>query len=101
MSSKALRGPHFFMFISCLAAVMGCSRKHEGIMVWAWLQRSSDAPEHERNYALGMDALVTVCPGDRMHLEHERCCSMGMDTVVTVCTWKTNDMMEVDRARPV
>ena len=54
--------------------------------------------EHERNYGLGMDALVTVyalgtrtklcfrhgCSGHRMLLEHERNYDLGMDPLVTV-----------------
>ena len=59
--------------------------------------------EHERNYSLGMDALVTLCSGkrtelwfghgcsgDRLLLEHERYHCFGMDVLMTVCTWNTN-----------
>ena len=81
--------------------------------------------EHERDYALGMDAVVTVCSwntneimiwawmlwspyalgtrtrlcfghgcsGHRMLLEHERDYALGMDAVVTVCSWNTNEIM--------
>ena len=55
--------------------------------------------KHERNYGLGMDALVTVrsrntngimslhgCFGDRMLLKHERNYGLGMDALVTVCS---------------
>ena len=42
--------------------------------------------EHERNYALGMDALVTV-------FEHERNYALGMDALVTVCSWNTKGIM--------
>ena len=81
--------------------------------------------EHERNYGLGMDALVTVsswntngsmiwawmlwspyalgtrtelwfghgCSGHRMLLEHERNYSLGLDALVTVCSWNTNGIM--------
>ena len=44
--------------------------------------------EHERNYDLGMDALVTP-----MLLEHERNYDLGMDALVTVCSWNTNGIM--------
>ena len=37
--------------------------------------------KHERNYGLGMDALVTVCS-----LEHDRNCGLGMDALVTICS---------------
>ena len=111
------------------------------IMLWAWMLWSPYALatrtnicfghgcsghcmllEHERNYALGMDALVTVCfwnmngtrlwawmlwspyalatrtdicfghgcSGHRMLLEHERNYALGMDASVTVCSWNTN-----------
>ena len=62
--------------------------------------------EHERYYALGMDALVTYaletrrfswfghgCSGDRMLLEHERYYALGMDVLVTVCSWNTTVLM--------
>ena len=61
--------------------------------------------EHERNYGLGMDALVTAgssntngimvwaCSGHRMLLEHERNYGLGMDALVTVCSWNTNGIM--------
>ena len=53
--------------------------------------------EQKRCYALGVDALVTVCSwnatslcgghacsGDRMLLEHERYHTLGMDALATV-----------------
>ena len=81
--------------------------------------------EHERNHALGMDALVTAwswntngimawarmlwspdalgtrtelwfgpgCSGHRMLLEHERNYAVGMDAPVTGWSWKTNGIM--------
>ena len=68
-------------------------------MVWAWMLWSGDRVllEHERNYGLGMDALVIVCSfGTRtkyglgidalvtvcMLLKHERNCGLGMDALV-------------------
>ena len=62
--------------------------------------------EHERNYGLGMEALVTVCSwtrmelwfghggsGHRMLFEHERNYGLGMEALVTVCSWNTNGTM--------
>ena len=81
--------------------------------------------KHERNYGLGMHALVSVCfwntngimawacmlssayalgtrtelwfghgcSGHRMLLEHERNYGLGMDALVTVCSWNTNGIM--------
>ena len=81
--------------------------------------------EHERNYALGMDALVTACSWNtngimhwawmllsphalgtrtelcighgcschRILLEHKRNYALGMDALVTVCSWNTNGIM--------
>ena len=61
--------------------------------------------KHERNYALGMDALDSVCSwntsdlwfghgcsDDRMLLEHERNYGLGMDALVSVCSWNTNEI---------
>ena len=126
------------------ALVTVCSWNTNEIMVWAWMLWSPYALgtrtrlcfghgcsghrmllEHERDYALGMDALVTVCScntneimlwawmlwspyalgtrtrlwfghgcsGHRMLLEHERDYALGMDALVTVCSWNTNEIM--------
>ena len=126
------------------ALVSVCSWNTNGIMVWAWMLWSPYALgtrtelwfghgcsgqrmllEHERNYGLGMDALVTVCSwntngimvwawmlwsayalgtrtelwfghgcsGQRMLLEHERNYGLGMDALVSVCSWNTNGIM--------
>ena len=120
------------------------SRYLRGTMVWAWMLWSAYALgtrtelwfgqgcsgqrmllEHERNYDLGMDALVSVCSwnkngiivwawmlwsayalgtrtelcfghgcsGQRMLLEHERNYVLGMDALVSVCSWNTNGIM--------
>ena len=48
---------------------------------------------HQRNYGLGMDALMTICfwktnvimvlcSGDRMLLEYERLFGLGMDALI-------------------
>ena len=44
--------------------------------------------EHERNYGLGMDALVIS-----HSLRHERNYGLGMDALVSVCSWNTNGIM--------
>ena len=98
------------------ALVTVCSRNTNGIMVWAWMLWSADALgtrtrlwfghgcsghrmlwEHERDYGLGMDALVMYalgtrtglwfghgCSGQRMLWEHERDYGLGMDALVSV-----------------
>ena len=38
----------------------------DGIVVWAWMLRSSDALGHGRYFGLGMDVLVIGCPGRRI-----------------------------------
>ena len=121
-----------------------CSWNTNGYMLWAWILWSPYALgartdicfghgcsghrmllEHERDYALGMDSLVTVCSwntngiilwawmlrspyalgtrtelffghgfsGHRMLLEHERIYALGMDALVTVCSWNMNGYM--------
>ena len=61
--------------------------------------------DHERNFVLGMDALVGVCSrntdgiighgcsGQRMLLEHEANYALGMGALVIVCSWTTNGTM--------
>ena len=126
------------------ALVTACSWNTNGFMPWSWMLLSPYALgtrtdlcfghgcsghgmllEHERIYALGMDALVTVCSwntngfmpwawmllspyalgtrtdlclghgcsGHRMLLAHERIYALGMDALVTVCSWNTNGFM--------
>ena len=126
------------------ALVTVCSWNTNGIMVVAWILWSPYALgtrtelsfghgfsgrrmllEHERNYGLGMDALVAVCSwntngimvwawmlwspyalgtrtelwfghgcsGHRMRLERDRNYGLGMDALVTVCSWNTNGIM--------
>ena len=108
----ASRGQHQRLQQQSLASPTGCSG-HRMLL------------EHERDYGLGMDALVTVCAGNtneimlwawmlwspyalgtrtrlwfghgcsghRMLLEHERDYALGMDALVTVCSWNTNEIM--------
>ena len=120
-----------------------------GIMVWAWMLQGPVCSghrmlveheelcfghgcsghrmlvKHERNYALGMDALVTVCSWNtngnmleacvlwspyargtrselcfghgcsdhRMLVEHERNYALGMNALVTVCPWNSNGIV--------
>ena len=64
--------------------------------------------EHEQDYDLGMDVMVTLCSwrgarrrlwfghgckGNRIILEHEGDYGLGMDVNVTVCSWKTKEIM--------
>ena len=97
-------------------------------MVWAWMHSLPYARgtrtelwcghgctgccrvllEHERNYGLRMDALVTVCSWNTngimlgawmlsyslsLEHEHEQNYGSGMDALVTVCFWNTNGIM--------
>ena len=128
------------------ALVTLCSWNTNGLMVWAWMHWLLAALgtrtdfwfghgctgcrtllEHERNYGLRMDALVTVCSwnangfmvwawmhwllatyafgtrtelwfehgrtGYRMLLEHEWNYGLGMNALVTVCSRNMNGIM--------
>ena len=85
-----------------------CSRNTNVIMVWARMLWSPYdlgtrtelcfghgcsgyrmLVEHERNYVLGMDALVH----ERMLSKHERKYVLGMDALVSICSWNTNVIM--------
>ena len=100
------------------ALVSLCSWDTNGIMVWAWMLWSAHALGtrtelwfghgcsgqrmllrqgfsgqrmllgRERNYGLGMDALVK-----RMLLGHERKYGVGMDALVSLCSCDTNGSM--------
>ena len=62
-----------------------CSWNTNVIMVWAWTLGSP--------YALGTRTLLWFghgCCGHRMLLEHERQYGLGMDALVSVCSWNTN-----------
>ena len=70
------------------ALVTVCSWNTNGIMVLAWKLWSS--------YALATQAELWFghgCSGHRMRLEHERNYGLGMDALVTVCSWNTNGIM--------
>ena len=126
------------------ALVTICSWNRNEIMVWAWMLWSPYALgtgtrlwfghgcsghhmllEQERDYGLGMDALVTICSwnkneimvwawtlwspyalgtgtrlwfghgcfGHHMLLEQERDYGLGMDALVTICSWNRNEIM--------
>ena len=107
------------------ALVIVCSWNMNEIMVWAWMLWSSYALgtrtrlwfghgcsghrmlwEHERDFGLGMDALVIVCSGNmneimvghgcsghRMLWEHEGDYGLGMDALVIVCSWNMNEIL--------
>ena len=70
------------------ALVIGCSWNTNGIMVWAWMLWSP--------YALGTRTESWFghgCSDQRMLLEHERNYGLGMDALITVCSWNTNGIM--------
>ena len=65
-----------------------CSWNTTGIMVWACMFWSP--------YALGTRTETWFghgCSGHRMLLEHDRNYGLGMDALVTVCSWNTNGIM--------
>ena len=49
--------------------------------------------EYERNYDLGMDALVTLFSWNTNGIMNERKHSLGMDALVSVVSWNTNGIM--------
>ena len=70
------------------APVTVCSWNTNGIMVWTWMLWSP--------YALGTRTLLWFgdgCSRDRLLLEHERNYGLGMDALVTVCSCNTNGIM--------
>ena len=70
------------------ALVTVCSWNTNGIMVWAWMLCSS--------YVLGTRMELWFghgCSGHCMLLERERNYGLGMDALVTVCFWNTNGIM--------
>ena len=109
------------------ALVTVSSRNTNGIMLGTWMFWSPKALriqtefcfghgcsgpcrllEHERNYASGMDALVSVgsfgartellcfghgCSGHCKLLEHERHYALDMDALVTVGSWNTDGIL--------
>ena len=65
-----------------------CSWNTNKIMVWAWMQWLP--------YALGTRTRAWFghgCNGYRMLLEHEGDYGLGMDAMVTVCSWSTKEIM--------
>ena len=70
------------------ALVSGCSLNTNEIMVSAWMLWSS--------YALGARTELWFghgCSGHRMLWEHERDYGLGMDALVSVCSGNTNGIM--------
>ena len=70
------------------ALVTICFWNMNGIMVWTWMLWLP--------YAFGTRTELWFghgCPGNRMLLEHERNYDLGMDALVTVCFWNTNGIM--------
>ena len=67
------------------ALVTVCSWNTNRIMVWAWMLWSP--------YALGTRTELWLghgCSGHRMLSKHERNYGLGMDALVSVCSWNTN-----------
>ena len=67
------------------ALVSVCSWNTSGIMIWAWMLWSA--------YALGTRTELWFghgCSGQRMLLEHERNYALGLDALVSVCSWNTS-----------
>ena len=74
--------------LSMDALVTVCSWNTNGLMVLAWMLWSP--------YALGTRTELWFghgCSGHRMLLEHERNYGLSMDALVTVCSWNTNGIM--------
>ena len=70
------------------ALVSVCSGHTNEIMVWAWMLWSA--------YALGTPTGLWFghgCSGQRMLWEHERDYGLGMDALVSVCSGNTNGVM--------
>ena len=70
------------------ALVTVCAWNTNGIMLWAWMLLSP--------YAIGTRASSWFghgCFGDRMRLEHERNYALSMDALVTVCFRNRNVIM--------
>ena len=77
---------YFDLNMDALAIV--CSWNTNGIMVWAWMRWSS--------YALGTRTELWFghgCSGHRMLSERERNYGLGMDALVIVCSWNTSGVM--------
>ena len=89
------------------APVAVCSWSTNGVMIWAWMLWSPYALgtrtefwfghgcsgrrmllEHERNYGLGMDALVIEC-----FWNTNGNFGLGMDALDAVCSWNTNGIL--------
>ena len=67
------------------ALVSVCSPNPHGIMIWTWMLWLA--------YALGTRTELWFghgCSGWRMLLEHEQNYDLGMDALVSVCSWNTN-----------
>ena len=72
--------------MDALATVCSCNTN--GIMVWAWMLWWP--------YDLGRRTGLRFghgCSGHRLLLEHERNYGLGMDALVTVCFWNTNGIV--------
>ena len=70
------------------ALIIVCSWNTNGIMLWAWMLRSSYAPGTRVESWFGHG-----CSDHRMLLEHERNHGLVMDALVIVCSWNRNVIM--------
>ena len=68
--------------------VIACTWNTNGSMLWAWMLWSSHALGTRTELCFGHG-----CCGERMQLEHERNYALGMDAAVSVCSWNTNGSM--------
>ena len=69
------------------ALVTVCSGDANGIMLWGWVLWSPCAVGTRTELCCGH-----VCYGHRMLLEHERNNALGMDALVTVCSWNKAEL---------
>ena len=70
------------------ALVIVCSWNTNEIMLWVWMLWSP--------YILGIRMRLCFgygCSGLRMLLEYERDYALGMDALVSICSWNTNEIM--------
>ena len=65
-----------------------CSWNTTGILVWAWMLWSADALGTRPEFWFGHG-----CSGQLMLLEHDRNYGLGMDGLVSVCSWNTTGIM--------
>ena len=65
-----------------------CSWNTNEIMVWAWMHGLPYALRARKRLWFGHG-----CKGNRMLVEHEGDYGLGMDALVTVCSWNMKEIM--------